>query len=112
MAISVGMAIASTATTALTGGAFLGGFLVAGSGTWLTHFLVTTALGAALNALTPKPKVSGANRGYQVNQRGSALDHQIIYGKSRQGGVVVYDETTGDDNVLLHRVIVFAGHRS
>jgi hypothetical protein len=63
-----------------------------------------------LNALTPKPKTQGANRGYQVTTRGSALDHQIIYGRMRVGGVIVYDKTTGNKNKFLHRVIAFAGH--
>jgi len=46
-----------------------------------TAFLVNAAVGLALYALSPKPKQPGANRGYSVNSRGSALDHQIIYGK-------------------------------
>jgi len=75
-----------------------------------TSFLVRTAVGVALNALAPKPKTQGANRGYQVTTRGSALDHQIIYGRMRTGGVIVFDETTGNNNKFLHRVIAFAGH--
>ena len=71
---------------------------------------VNMATSLALNALTPKPKLRGANRGYQVNSRGSALDHQIIYGKMRVGGAVVYDESTGDNNKLFHRIIAVAGH--
>lgn len=105
MAISAGMALMSTATVALTGGTFI-------MGTMFSHFLVTTAMGAALNALTPKPDTSlgQANRGYQVTQRGAAADQQIIYGQTRVGGVVIYDATTGTDNKYLHRVVVFAGH--
>jgi len=75
-----------------------------------TSFLVRTAIGVALNALAPKPRTQGANRGYQVTTRGSALDHQIIYGRVRTGGVIVFDETTGTNNKFLHRVIAFAGH--
>jgi hypothetical protein len=66
------------------------------------------ALGAAIRALTPKPSVP--NRGYQVNSRGSALDHQIIYGKVRVGGAIVYDESTGTNNKFLHRIIAVSGH--
>jgi len=73
-------------------------------------FAINVALGLALNALTPKPKVSGSNRGYQVNARGSALDHPIIYGKMRVGGAIVYDESTGTDNKFFHRIIAVAGH--
>ena len=87
-----------------------GVFLTGLSSTFLGSFFLSTALGAALNALAPKPSFSGANRGYQVNTRGSALDHQIIYGKVRVGGAIVYDEATGTNNKFLHRIIAVAGH--
>ena len=68
-------------------------------------------LGAALRALTPKPQLpSTAPRGYTVNQRGSALDHQIIYGRAKVGGVVVFNGTTGENNKFLHQVIAYTGH--
>ena len=107
MAISAGMALMSAGTTYLVGGTAA---LIGTS--FMTHFLVTTAMGAALNALTPKPDTSlgQANRGYQVTQRGAAADQQIIYGQTRVGGVVIYDATTGTDNKYLHRVVAFAGH--
>lgn len=99
MAVSAIAALASSVSyTAAAGFAFAG---------WST-FALNFALGAALNALSPKP--SGANRGYQVNSRGSALDHQIIYGKVRVGGAIVYDETTGTNNKYLHRIIAVSGH--
>jgi len=73
-------------------------------------FLVQAALGLALNALTPKPKTQGANRGYQINTRGSALDHQIIYGRMRVGGAIVFESTASTDISSLHQVFVHAGH--
>ena len=36
-------------------------------GSALRHFLVTAALGAAMQALAPKPSISGSNRGYDTN---------------------------------------------
>ena len=104
MAISAGMALVSTAV-----GVAVGTIAVSSA---LTYFVVTTAMGAALNALAPKPDTSlgQANRGYQVTQRGAAADRQIIYGQTRVGGVVIYDATTGTDNKYLHRVVAFAGH--
>jgi hypothetical protein len=110
MAVSAGMALLSTGTAVATGSTLMGGFLIgASAGTMLTHFLVTTALGAALNALTPKPS-TGGNRGYQVTQTGSALDHQVIYGKAKVGGARVFDSTAGVSNKFLHRVLAFTGH--
>ena len=119
MAVSAGMALLSTgvgiaggtiaagASTAIGAGIFGGATLFAAAA---GHFLVTTALGAALNALTPKPSTASSNRGYQVTQSGSALDHQIIYGKVKVGGARVFDSTTGGSNKFLHRVLAFTGH--
>lgn len=77
----------------------------------VTGFATQAALGYAIYALTPKPKLTGqGNRGYSVNNRGSNLDHQVIYGKMRVGGAIVFDGVTGASNKFLHRVIAVAGH--
>lgn len=113
MAVSAVMGALSAGTTALTGGTLIGGFLLGAgaAGTFLTHFLVSTAMGAALNALAPKPNL-GSSRGYSLKgESGSALDHQIIYGKTKVGGVRIYDASTGTNNSFLHRILAFAGHR-
>lgn len=112
MAVSAVMAAVSTGVTALSGGALMGGFLLGAgmAGTLMTNFLVSTAMGAALNALTPKPNLGGT-RGYSISgESGAALDHQIIYGRTRVGGVRVYDASTGTNNNFLHRIMAFAGH--
>ena len=103
MAISAAMALVSTGVTVATGGTLILGSI-------MSHFLVTTALGAALNALTPKPSISAGQGGYNVTTTSSAADHQIIYGKTKVAGVRVFDQTTGTDNDILHRVLAFAGH--
>jgi hypothetical protein len=107
------MAIVAVGALASTGFAAASSTLLAGAlgmSALLTTFLANAALGLALNALSPKPKTAGANRGYQVNARGSALDHQIIYGTMKVGGAIVFDGTTGTNNKFLHRVIAYAGH--
>jgi len=53
-----------------------------------------------------EPKYSG----YTVNSKGSALHHQVIYGKTKVGGIVVFDDATGANNEYLSRIIAFAGH--
>jgi hypothetical protein len=74
---------------------------------------VSTAIGAAINALTPKPDTPGA-AGYTVTARGANLDHQIIYGETRVAGAVVADFLSGEGGAegtrFLHRVQVMAGH--
>lgn len=109
--MAVFTAIAATVATALGGG------LIA---TFAANFLISTAMGLALNALAPKTSTSAnavanstssASRGYSISgESGAAVDHQIIYGRSRVGGVRLYDASTGGTNQFLHRVIGFAGH--
>lgn len=108
MAASALIGLISTAGAAAGLVAPIGGFLGMGL---FGHFLVTTAMGAALNALTPKPKVGAGAQGYSLSgQSGAALDHQIIYGEARVGGARVYDASTGGRNQFLHRILAFAGH--
>ena len=105
MAVSAVVAAISTATAAIGGTLFFGSIAA--------HFLITTAMGAALNALTPKPKAPGAAGAQGFNLRGesgAALDHQIIYGEARVGGARIYDASTGENNKYLHRILAFAGH--
>lgn len=105
MAISAGVALLSTGV-----GVAVGTIAVSSA---MAYFVGSFVLGAAMKALAPKPPSLGsnaANRGYQVTQRGAAVDHQIVYGETRVGGVVVFDATTGTDNKFLHRVVAFTGH--
>lgn len=107
-AVSTGIGVLSGTITA-TSFSFFGATLF---GAAATNFLISTALGAALNALTPKPSFSAAaGSGFSINgESGAALDHQIVYGEVRVGGARVYDSTTGGQNEYLHRVLAFAGH--
>jgi len=91
-------------SAALSASSFAGGVFAFS----LSNFLINAALGLALYALTPKPQ-QGA-QGYKVTAFGSALDHQIIYGKTKVAGARVFDGATGANNKFLHRVIAFAGH--
>jgi hypothetical protein len=118
MAITAIVAAISTAS-AVIGAGGVAAFSFTGFGLSLTgfsavaaSFLVTTAMGAALNALAPKPKIGAAgSQGYSLSgQSGAALDHQIIYGEARVGGARVYDSSTGGNNEYLHRILAFAGH--
>tara|TARA_R110000744_G_scaffold200790_1_gene319921 strand:+ start:891 stop:3443 length:2553 start_codon:yes stop_codon:yes gene_type:complete len=70
---------------------------------------INVLMGAALRALSPKPS-AGSNRGYMTTAIGTALDHQIVYGKVRVAGARIYDEATGVNNKYLHRVLAVAGH--
>ena len=105
------MAISALVAAISTGVGVVAGNIAISSA--FTYFLLSTAMGAALNALTPKPSSSlgRSSGGYSLQgTSGSALDHQIIYGETKVGGVRIYDSSTGTKNKFLNRVIAFAGH--
>jgi hypothetical protein len=112
--------MAVTAAVFSTAGVSAGvAFVASGIASFVIRSVVTAIV---LGALSPKPKFGNAaasgsassgeasNRGYSITASGSALDHQIIYGKMRVGGARIFDGTTGGDNKFLHRVLGFAGH--
>lgn len=86
------------------------GGLLTGWGAVAAQFAIRAVLGYALNALSSKP-APALNEGYtiNVNQLGTVLPHQIIYGETRVGGAVFYQGLTNSDT-HLHRMIAFAGH--
>ena len=111
MVIFTSIAATGAAFATSTIGTALGLATVTSSfGLFAIGLAVNVVSSLALTALAPKPKLRGANRGYQVNSKGAALDHQIIYGKMKTGGAILYDEATGTNNKHLHRIIAVAGH--
>ena len=71
-------------------------------------FAVQIGLSLLVKALAPKqrPPVDG---GYKVNAFTTVGDHAIIYGETKVGGVIFYDEVTNNKK-YLHRLIALAGH--
>lgn len=106
---------------AVIGGAFLGAQAAAaiGLGVYGTAALVGIgAIGQGYLAYRNKQqmdelqsKVAGLSTGgYTVNQKGSALHHQVVYGKTKIGGVIVFDHAHGTDNKYLSRIVAYAAH--
>lgn len=75
----------------------------------VSTFALNAALGFALMALTPKPNVKGAGSSYSGESVDSAAPHQLIYGRTKVGGVRIYSEET-NSNKYLHKIIAYAGH--
>ena len=111
-------AIASMASASVAGGGLAAtfgnftafGLSLTGTQAVFAHFAVRAALGYALDALSPN---AGGNRrvtAYGVNSIGPAQPHAVILGKTRVGGAIFYQATTGASNRYLHRCIAFAGH--
>ena len=79
---------------------FVGGF----ASSFLAKQATANALSSAMDGQEPK------FGGYNVNRRGAALHQQVIYGQTKTGGVVVFDDAHGTNNENLSRIIAYAGH--
>jgi len=97
--------------------------VLAGAGLTLTAFgafavVGTAAAGQGYLAYRNKQemdelqsKVAGLSTGgYAFNQKGAGLHRQVIYGKTKIGGVVVFDHAHGTDNKYLSRILAVAAH--
>ena len=97
------------AALALGGIGFVGGF----ASSYMAKQATADALSSAMGPSAAEPKFGG----YNVNRRGAALHHQVVYGQTKVGGVVVFDDAHGangvantDNNKYLSRIIAYAGH--
>src|SRR6056297_614277 len=101
---------------AIAPGLFIGGVATGIAGTLLVGAIsigLSAVTSWALQALAPKPNFSEfatTSAGILVNRRDAIAPQDFVYGEVRKGGTVIYDETTGDENKYLHRVIALAGH--
>ena len=97
--------ITGAASTAAVGSLAYFGFMAVG---YIATTLVTSAL---LSALMPKPDFgAGGSGGLLVNGKGATEPAQVVYGQVRKGGTVTFVESTGDNNKILHQIIVLAAH--
>jgi hypothetical protein len=81
---------------------FVGGF----ASSYMAKQATADALSSAMGPSATEPKFGG----YNVNRRGAALHHQVIYGQTKVGGVVVFDDAHCTNNEDLSRIIAYAGH--
>ena len=99
MAVSLVIGVAAGAGAAALGASALligGAFLVgAGLGKYIMDGMI--------------PDVGGMEGSTQTIKE-PAAPRPLIYGTVRTGGVIIFADTTGDDNKYLHMVVAFAGH--
>ncbi len=71
----------------------------------------TVLVSAGIGMLTSKGLDANAqNFGSKFASRVAAAPRQIVYGQCRVGGNIVYMQTGGTDNHMLHMIIALAGH--
>lgn len=96
--------IGSLAPTAVIGSAFLAKAALSIVGSLL--------LSAASQALAPKPKMPvQQNFGVRVSQRAALVPREMVYGRTRKGGTIIFMHTSGAGNSILDLVITVAAHR-
>jgi len=107
--IAQALAYVFAGTAFAAGGFAVGGFSLAAA---IQFVAITAASMAASKLLAPKmpsfADSSLAERSQMV--RSPIASRQIIYGRSKVSGVVVYLSTTGSKNEYLHIVVAMAGH--
>ncbi len=100
-------------------GAFAGGFTLSAIGSTILFTGGMTIAGYATLAgvsilvaglLQKGVEATSANFGTKVSTRAATAPRQLVYGKTRVGGVITHIQTTGSDNYLLTFVSVIAGH--
>ena len=97
------------ATPGLVAGATFSSLgLTGASAFFATQFTTSLVLGAVSQAMNKSP-ASGINSGSTITARSPLAAHQVIYGRTRVGGNIVYMEGT-EGNKYLHVVVAIAGH--
>jgi len=90
-------------------GAISGVLAAGGIGAALIRIGGTLLLSYAAQALMPKPQTTLQNR--TVTIREPVVPRDLVYGRTRKGGVIVFLNSSGSDNAVLDLVIVLATHR-
>lgn len=108
------LAVAAAGAAAVGGAAVAaGGLTAAFAAGGLTGFVASTGasllLSGAASALAPSPSVEVQDNTVTVREPARARD--LVYGRTRKGGTIVFIESTDRDDRNLHLVIVFATHR-
>jgi hypothetical protein len=97
-----------TAVTAVAGA--ISGILAAGGiGAALLRIGGTLLLSYAAQALMPKPQLTLQPR--TVTIREPVVPRDLVYGRTRKGGVIIFLNSSGSDNKYLDLVILLATHR-
>ena len=71
---------------------------------------VIFAFAFASSVMAKSIEATQANFGAKFANRSATAPRQIVYGECRVGGTIAHMSTTGTDNVILHMVVVLAGH--
>ena len=80
---------------------------------FVVGFIATTLVTSLLmKMLMPKTDFGSASGsgGLLTNGKGATDPSQVVYGQVRKGGTITFIESTGNNNKILHQIIVLATH--
>ena len=96
---------------AIAAGGVAAAFAATGLVGFAASFGASMLLSAAAQALMPTPKLGQmALNARTVTVREPVMPREIVYGRVRKGGVIVFLHATGKEDKDLHLVVVLAGH--
>ena len=119
LALGLGLALACTPSVAHAAPILIA-WLAAYIGEVLATIVVYTVL-SAVSALVSNALFGSKNKGNSANfgaesrdrkqiVRSAIASHRVVYGESVVSGPLLYAETTGEQNAVLHLVVALAGH--
>lgn len=103
--VTIGSYILTSVGATTLAGSYIASMIVG----YVATTLVTSLL---LSVLMPKPDYGSASgsSGLLTNGKGATDPSQVVYGQVRKGGTVTFLESTGNNNKILHQIIVLANH--
>lgn len=97
---------------AIAAGGVAAAFAATGLIGFAANFGASMLLSAAAQSMMPKPSVGQiALQARTVTVREPVMPRQMVYGRTRKGGVITFLHATGDKDKDLHLVVVLAAHR-
>lgn len=94
---------------AIAAGGVAAAFAAGGLISFAANFGASMLLSAAASAMMPAPGVSMQAR--MVTVREPAMPRELVYGRVRKGGAIVFLHSNGARDEYLHLVVVLAAHR-
>lgn len=104
---AIGFAFVSTGIGFITKEVTKAAFLSTLGKRFVSNFLL---IGLSYVTAKGSEDTPAKNIGFKAATRNPIAPRNIVYGKTRVGGTIVYQKTSGANNVKLHNVIALAGH--
>ena len=97
---------------AIAAGGITAAFAATGLIGFAANFGASMLLSAAAQSMMPKPSVGQIElQARTVTVREPVMPRQMVYGRTRKGGVITFLHSTGEKDKDLHLVVVLAAHR-